>query len=311
MTLSILVTGATGFIGRDLVRRLAAAGHQVRAASRDPAALEGFPVEPVRMGDLSAGGTDWRRLVDGMTHVVHLAGIAHASAAIPDAVYDRVNAQAVGDLATAARVAAVRRIVFVSSVRAQTGPAAPGVLDERGPEAPTDAYGRSKLAGERALAAVLADGTTDWVALRPVVLYGAGVKGNVRALMRIARTPLPLPVGGLAGRRSLLGLGTFASAVGHVLEAESASRRVFLVADPGPVTIGDLVTALRRGCGRPPRLVAVPERLIRAGARLVGKGAMLDRLAGDLVVDTTALQATGWCPSETARDGLARWARGG
>lgn len=308
MTHAILVTGASGFIGRDLVCRLAAAGHRVRAAARDPATLAGLPAEPVCLGDL-AHAVDWHPLVAGMSHVVHLAGIAHATAGIPEETYLRVNAEQTAALAEAAKAAHVRRLVLASSVRAQTGPAAGGVLDERQPACPTDAYGRSKLAAEKALARVLLDSPTDWVALRPVVLYGPGVKGNVRALARLAQTPLPLPLAALSGRRSLLGLANFADAVLHVLTAEGASRRVFLIADPEPVSVPGLVAALRRGKGRPPRLVPVPERLIRAAAALVGRADMLDRLSGNLVVDTTALQATGWQPRETAAEGLQRWAR--
>lgn len=306
--LSILVTGASGFVGRDLVGRLAAAGHRVRAAARRPADLSGLPAEAVPLADLSAP-VDWAPLLSGITHVVHLAGLAHSTEDIPEATYRRVNAAAVAELAAAAPTAGVRRIVLVSSVRAQVGPAASSVLTERSAPAPTDAYGRSKLAAEEALARSLAQGTTDWVALRPCVLYGPGVKGNVRTLAKLAATPLPLPLGSLSGRRSLLGLTNFAAAIEHVLVADAAARRVLLLADPGPLTVADLVRALRRGRGRPARLIPVPESLLRLAAGLVGRSAMLDRLAGDLVVDTTALQATGWQPRETAAEGLERWQR--
>lgn len=308
--LSILVTGASGFIGRDLVGRLASTGHRVRAAARRPADLSGLPIEAVQLTDLAAP-VDWAPLLSGITHVVHLAGLAHSTEDIPEATYRRVNADAVAELAAAAPAAGVRRIVLVSSVRAQVGPAASSVLTERSAPAPTDAYGRSKLAAEAALARILAQGTTDWVALRPCVLYGPGVKGNVRTLARLAATPLPLPLGSLSGRRSLLGLTNFAAAIDHVLVADAAARRVLLLADPGPLTVADLVRALRRGRGRPAGLIPVPESLLRLAAGLVGRSAMLDRLAGDLVVDTTALQATGWQPRETAAEGLERWQRTG
>lgn len=306
MTLSILVTGASGFIGRNLVKRLATEGHRVRAAARDPSSLLSLPVEPAFLGDL-AGDFDWAPLVADMTHVVHLAGIAHATDEIPEATYQRVNAQASEDLAIACRGAGVRRLVLVSSVRAQVGPAATTILTERTPASPTDAYGRSKLAAEARIAHVLADGATDWVVLRPVVLYGPGVKGNVRTMARLAHTGLPLPLTALPGKRSLLGLANFSGAVAHVLTSELAARRTFLVADPAPLTIAEIVAALRRGQGRSPRLFQVPANLLRRGASLFGQGDMLDRLTGDLVVDTTALQSTGWRPFETAREGLERW----
>jgi UDP-glucose 4-epimerase len=308
MMLSILVTGASGFIGRDLVRRLAVAGHRVRAAARNPAAVSDLPCEPVRLDDL-AGKVAWPALLGGITHVVHLAGIAHTGPGIPEASYKHVNAEATATLAAAARDAGVRRVVLVSSVRAQTGPTADKVLTEREPPAPTDAYGRSKLAAEAELAHVLAQGLPDWVALRPVLLYGEGAKGNMRALARLARTGLPLPLASLTGRRSLLGLANFASAVEHVLVADGASRRVLLVADPGPLTVAELVATLRLARRRSPLLLHVPENVLRWGAGLAGQSGTLDRLTGDLIVDTTALQSTGWCPKETARQGLERWQR--
>lgn len=308
MSLSILVTGASGFIGRDLVRRLVTAGHRVRAAARDPSGLGGPAIEPVAMGDLAAG-IDWSPLVAGVSHVVHLAGLAHSTATIPEPTYRRINAVATAELGAAARSAGVHRVILVSSVRAQTGPSAAYVLTERTPPVPTDAYGSSKLEAEQALATVLAEGTTDWVALRPVVLYGPGVKGNVRTLARLAGTGLPLPLGALTGRRSLLGLDNFAGAIGHVLTSEEVSRRTFLLADPEPLTVAALVAAMRRGRGRTPRLLWLPEEVLRLAAALAGQSAALERMTGDLVVDTTALQSTGWRPLETAAQGLERWQR--
>ncbi|CAN0412508.1 unnamed protein product, partial [Phaeothamnion confervicola] len=187
----VLVTGANGFIGRDLVARLAGNGWQVRAAARDPGTLRASSgVEPIPLGDLSQA-FDWKPLMSGVTHVVHLAGIAHATTRIPDAVYDAVNADAAGRLAEAARLGGVERVVMMSSVRAQCGASAEGIVTERHAPAPADAYGRAKLAGERQLAARLEGSPTSWCVLRPVVVYGRGVKGNMATLVRLARTPWP------------------------------------------------------------------------------------------------------------------------
>ena len=307
MTRTVLVTGASGFIGRDLVGRLAAAGWSVRAATRDPSSVvRSDRIEPVAVGDLAAA-TDWRRLVEGVSHIVHLAGIAHATAAIPEATYMAVNAQATRDLAVAARQAGAARIVFVSSVKAQCGPAAADVLTETMSPQPDDAYGRSKLAGERMLAEALGGSRTDWCVLRPVVLYGPGVKANMRALARLARLPLPLPLGALAARRSLLGLGNFFAAVEHTLSSPATARGTYLLADPGPLTVPGIVAAMRQGLGRPPGLFGVPLGPARLVAMALGKGAAWDRISGDLVVSTAALQATGWRPVETAAEGIARW----
>lgn len=310
MTRSVLITGASGFIGRDLVQRLAESGHRVRAAARDVAGLAELPAELAQLGDL-AQAVNWAPLVSGIDVVVHLAGIAHATERIPEAAYTAVNTTATIELARACRAAGVARLVFVSSVRAQTGPAAREVLTEHRPALPTDAYGRSKLAAELALARELGDGATDWVVLRPVVLYGPGVKGNVRTLSRLAATGLPLPLAALDGRRSLLGLENLGGAVQHALQAPTVSRRVFLVADPGPVSVAEIVTALRRGLGRPPGLFAASGSLLGAVAALTGQTAKLERIAGSLMVDTSALEASGWRPCWTASEGLERWQASG
>lgn len=303
----VLITGVSGFIGRDLMLRLARAGWQVRAAARNRARVATGPnIEPVELPDM-AGEIDWRPLVDGVSHVVHLAGIAHATASIPEETYNAVNAQAVQSLALAARQARVGRVVLMSSIRAQCGPWATGIVMEDRPPAPTDAYGRSKLEGERLLAAALSDGTTDWCTLRPVVVYGSGVKGNVATLLRLARTPWPLPLGALAARRSLLGLDNLGRAVVHVLTADAASRATFVLADPEPLMVSEIVAAMRSGFGCAPRIWSLPLGAVRVAATLASRRSAWERISGDLVVATTNLQASGWQPSETAREGIARW----
>lgn len=305
----VLVTGASGFMGGDLVAWLAREGWLVRAAARNPArVVEGERVEAVALGDLS-GAIDWGPLLDGVTHVVHLAGIAHATHRIPEATYQAVNAQAVRDLAIAARAAKVRRVVMMSSIRAQCGPSATGILTETRDAEPIDAYGRSKLSGERALAAALDGGATDWCVLRPVVVYGPNVKGNMATLAQLAHNPLPLPLGGLQGQRSILGLANLQAATLHGMNSAPVSGRTFIVADPGSLSVPAIVAAMRAGLGRPPGIIDVPLTPARLALRMIGRGAAWDRIAGDLVVSTGALEAAGWRPVESSQEGLARWMR--
>jgi UDP-glucose 4-epimerase len=241
----VLVTGASGFIGKPVVRALAASGWTVRAAARDPVTIpEGQGVERIALPDL-ARAADWAPLVEGATHVLHLAGIAHAPGALPDEVYTRINTDAVGELARAARGRA-ERFVLMSSVRAQAGLSADHVISETDEARPTDVYGRSKLEAER----LLAKSGVPFAVLRPAVVYGRGVKGNIASLATLAQTPMPLPFGGLDNRRSLLALQNLASAIDITLTSPKAENRDILVADPEPISVADLITAMREALGR-------------------------------------------------------------
>jgi nucleoside-diphosphate-sugar epimerase len=296
----LLVTGAGGFVGRQLVPALAALGHEVVAATRSAAGnVDGvrYVVQP----ELDRETVDWDALTGGVDGIVHLAGIAHATGAVPDAAYMRVNHHATVALARAAERAGVSRFVFVSSIRAQSGSSHAGTLTELSQEQPTDAYGRSKLAAETALATT----KLAYAILRPVLIYGPGVKGNLRQLARLAQLPIPLPFGAFENRRSFLGIENFASAVQHVLATSSIARETFVVADPTPLSLAELLAILRHG--RRSGLLPIPPRLFRPIVLAIGGAAMWDRLAGELVVDPAKLIASGWTP-RASRDGLERFA---
>ena len=302
----VLVTGASGFAGGYLVRYLAAQGFYVRAASRRGLPVSG--VEATVLPDLTKD-FDAGPLVEGMDVIVHLAGIAHATSAIPEAVYHAVNANAARTLAAAARKAGARQFILMSSVRAQSGPSSSVVLTEAIEPQPTDAYGRSKLLAEQAVAAVLRGSATDCVALRPVLIYGPGVKGNMSTLERLARSAAPLPFGGFTAGRSLLSLRNLGRAIEHCLEMPEGASGTYLVADASPVSVAGIITALRAGLGRTPGLFSVPTRPIELALRIAGRTNAADRLFGDLVVDTRALRATGWAPQDDTAAALSAWMR--
>lgn len=300
----VLVTGASGFIGRSLVTELANAGHRVRAAMRQPADVFPRTVEVFAVSDLTRG-LEWRSLLKDVDTVVHLAGIAHASAEVAEAAYDRVNRLATAELAEAARHAGLRRVVFVSSIRAQSGPTASQVLTEADPPHPTDAYGRSKLAAEEALRAA----GVPFTILRPVLVYGPGVKGNLARLLRLARSPWPLPFGGFRNRRSIVARENLIGAIHVALTTPAMQGETYVVADPTPVTLPDIVAALRAGLGRSPRLVPVPPPLIASVLNAMGRTEEWERIGGELVVDPGKLVRAGWRPALETRDGLAAMAR--
>jgi nucleoside-diphosphate-sugar epimerase len=299
----IALTGATGFIGRHLVAELPRRGYRVRVLLRRPAEVPAGATGAV-IGDIASPHNMAAALRD-VDAVIHSAGLAHAMSGMPEDDYRAINTQGTLNLARAAERAHVKRFVFLSSIRAQTGPVATRPVTEADEPRPTDAYGRSKLEAEQGLESL----AIDWVALRPVLVYGPGVKGNMAALLDLAQSPWPLPLGGLHAQRSLLSLDNLASAVDAVLRAPGPLRRPFIVADPEPLDIAAIVAALREGLGRKPGLIPVPSFMLRLGAMLAGKSEAYERVAGSLVARPDALMRLGWRPVSSTRDGLAILAR--
>jgi UDP-glucose 4-epimerase len=239
--------------------------------------------------------------------VIHSAGLTPAMSGIPEDDYRLLNTEATIGLARAARRAGAARFIFLSSIRAQCGPAADRVLTEAIEPSPTDAYGRSKLAAERGLA----DIDLDWVALRAVLVYGPGVKGNMAQLMRLARSPWPLPFGRLVARRSLLALENLTAAIETVLAAPGTLRRAFIAADPQALTIAQMIAAMRHEVGRRPDVFPFPTALLELVLRAAGREEVYQRLSGSLVADPAALLNLGWAPPLATPEGLATLMRAG
>jgi len=295
----VALTGATGFIGQRLLKGLSARGYRLRVLLRRPTMLpEGCA--SVLIGDLAQPYNMSEALAD-VDAVIHSAGIPHAMSGLPEDDYRLFNTEATLRFARAAERARVKRFVFLSSVRAQAGPTAEGVLtEERAPE-PTDAYGRSKLEAEKGLA----ETGLDWAALRLALVYGPGAQGNVARLVRLARSPYPLPLAGLRARHSLLALDNLVEAIDRILAAPTPLRRPFLVADPKPLTIGEIVAALRQGLGRRAGLFYVPRPMLKAALRAAGQAAGAEPLFGSLVADPSALRRLDWTPPVATQQGLA------
>jgi nucleoside-diphosphate-sugar epimerase len=299
----IALTGATGFIGRRLLAELPRRGFRVRVLLRRPTEIA-LDCGSAIIGDLARPQNMAAALAD-VDAVIHSAGIAHAMSGVPADDYRILNTEATIALARAAERARVKRFVFLSSIRAQVGPSAEGVVTEAMAPRPTDDYGRSKLAAEQGLAEL----GLDWVALRPALVYGPGVKGNLAALAKFARAPYPLPLGGLTARRSLVAVDNLVDAVATVLAAPGPFKRALIVADAEPLSVPEMIAALRAGLGRRPGLIPVPRRALEIALRAAGHPEWIERLAGSLVADASALRALGWSPRIASRDGLAALAR--
>jgi nucleoside-diphosphate-sugar epimerase len=286
---TVLVTGSDGFIGRHLVPFLAAQGYRVIAASRTASAFEDPNISTVALPDLSLP-FDWQPLLQQSNAVVHLAGIAHTFA--NEDLYDRVNHRATEALAHAASRSGTY-LVFISSIAAQSGSFSDCELTEGDPPRPNNAYGRSKLAAEQSVHTAGASFTI----LRPVVIYGEGEKGNFATIHKFARLPVPLPFGGLTAQRSVLSIQNFNSAVATVLMNPRARGETFIVSDPTPLTVSSVIARYRASLGRPPWLVAIPERWLELSLKAVGQSAIWLRIGRPLVARPRKLLALGWQPS--------------
>jgi UDP-glucose 4-epimerase len=300
----IAITGATGFIGRYLVRELTARGYKVRILLRQPSSVP-LDCSSAVIGDL-ARPKNTREAFESAAAVIHTAGVSATMTGVPEHDFRNLNTEATIGLARSAFASGVKRFVFLSSVRAQAGPSAPAALTEADVPEPTDAYGRSKLAAEQGLAAL--DG--DWVALRLASTYGPGVSGNFADLVRLARAPYPLPFAALSARRSLLSLPNLLSAIEHILKSAEPLRRALLVADTEALTTAQMIAAMRSGLGRRAGLFPVPPTVLKAAFAAAGRSDAYRRLAEPLVVRTEALRALGWVPPLGAREGLARLMQG-
>jgi nucleoside-diphosphate-sugar epimerase len=292
----ILVTGATGFVGQRMVEHLRMIGRPVRLAVRSESALAG---DIAMVGDIGPE-TDWSAALDGVETVVHLAGRAHVMARERDPLtqFRKVNAAGTARLAQQAEAAGVRRFVLISSVKAAADATHEHSLLESDPVNPRSPYGVSKLEGERALWDVAR--RMQAVILRPPLVYGPGVRANFRTLLRLVDSGLPLPLGAVENRRSLISLGNLVDAIAVATTAPGAAGHIFFVTDGPPLSTPALIRYLAKALGKPARLVSFPPGLLMAAATLAGRRETAQSLIGSLAVNGQSFRAaTGWAPPKS------------
>ncbi|RAZ92898.1 epimerase [Mesorhizobium hawassense] len=293
--MKVLVTGATGFIGRRVVGRLREAGFDIRVASRAPQPPAGAD-DAVELPGADAAQEAFLALMRDVTHVVHCAALNNDRSA-SEADFRAVNATLTGRLAQAAATRTAGRFIYLSSIRAVVGPGFSGTIGEATPPAPQCAYGRSKREGEiEMLEAFAAAGRADGTALRLPPVYGEGMKGNLRGLMRLAATGLPLPTAALAAVRSLISHDAVAGAATLLLTRPTSPRPTYVLGDASPVAMSDIIAAFRRGYCRPARLLPMPAWPIRLLATMLGGRASWQALLATQICDQSLLASEGWMP---------------
>jgi nucleoside-diphosphate-sugar epimerase len=309
----ILITGANGFVGSALIPILKSHGHQIRASTRRPGIA---PVpDTVVTGDVGPD-TDWAQALRDIDAVVHLAARVHqmddpADPSLVIEAYRRVNVEGTRRLAEAAASAGVRRMVFVSTIKAVTENSGDTPVTELTPPAPETPYGISKLEGERVLKEVGDRTGLETAILRPPLVYGPGVGANFLRLLALCRNAPPLPLGAIHNRRSLIFVENLAGAIACCVEHPAAAGGCFLVHDGKALSTPDLIRTLAGIMDRPARLFNVPPSLLRGALTLVRRGDAFKRLAASLELDDRHLRRTlGWQPFWSQEDGLrltAEW----
>jgi nucleoside-diphosphate-sugar epimerase len=305
--LRVLVTGPTGFVGQAVIDRLLGGGHDVVAATRrEPAAHADARVRWQVVGPVD-GRTDWNPALSGVDAVIHLVARTHQpgeKAGAYDA-YHSVNVLGTRRLAEQARAAGVGRLVFVSSIKAQAERSERPLTEQDLPY-PEDVYGQTKLEAERELAAALEGGETAYTVVRPPLVYGVGVRANLRSLTRAVLAGWPLPFARVDNRRSLIGVENLADLLVRAMVHPAAANRLYLAADGIDLSTPDLVRRIAAAGGRRPRLFPVPPAGLAAGARLLGRGTAADRLLSSLRVDASrARRELDWRPPQSIDAGLS------
>jgi nucleoside-diphosphate-sugar epimerase len=309
---TIAVSGANGFVGRHCVERLRAAGFGVVALARERPADLPPGVEWRAAPDLGPDA-DWRGCIEGAQVLVHCAARVHVMrdrSADPLTEFRRANRAGTLKLAEDCVRMSVGRFVFISSIKVNGEETAPGRPFTPADEpAPSDPYGQSKLEAEQALFALGRDSGMEIVVVRPVLVYGPGVRANFRALMKAVARGSPLPIARARGQRSLVGVSNLSDLVLAGCIHPEAAGRVFLAADGEDMTSAELARRLGDALGRPARLLPVPAAMVGGAARMLGKGAAAQRVFGSLTVSIEdARRLLDWTPPVTVQEELQRTA---
>ncbi|KIL05834.1 nucleoside-diphosphate sugar epimerase [Stutzerimonas stutzeri] len=305
--MKILLTGATGFLGRALVAWLSQQdGLCLSFARRSQPAESGLLAHFV--GELSAD-TDWSSALAGQQLVIHAAARAHImndEMTDPLSEYRRVNVEGTLNLARQATAAGVKRFIFISSIGVNGNiNTCPFTADDR--PNPAESYAQSKWEAEQGLWKIQQETGMELVIIRPPLVYGPSAPGNFGSLVRWIEKGIPLPLGAIHNRRSLVGIDNLVDLIIRCINHPAAANQVLLAGDGEDLSTTELLRAVGKAIGRPARLIPVPAAVLQCGATLLGKQAMAQRLLGSLQVDISkTCELLDWKPPYTVEEGLRR-----
>ncbi len=304
--MTILVTGANGFVGKALCRTLTLCSYNVRGSVRHE--CDDLP-DQVVVGDIGPD-TDWNKALVGVDCVIHLAARVHVMAdkiSDPLAEFRRINRDGTVRLAEQAALSGVRRFIYLSTIKVngEITLDQPFSADER--PAPLDPYGISKAETEEQLLALTTKTGMEVVIIRPPLVYGPGVQANFLKMMQIVVRGIPLPFGAINNKRSLVSLDNLVDLIITCINHPAAANQVFLAGDGEDLSTTDLLRRLGMALGKPARLYPSPHWLLELGLKILGKGDMAQRLCGSLQVDISkARDLLGWHPPITVDEGLRK-----
>lgn len=305
--LCIGVTGASGFVGGALLEQLARERYNVVALVRRPTILQGAVVRAVGDLEKAEGLADALKGVDVLVHLAARAHVMHehCSDALP--LYRAVNVDATIRLAEAAVGAGVKRIVFVSSIKVNGEHTATRPFTAADEPAPQDAYGLSKREAEAVLWRIAGETGLEITVIRPPLVYGPLVKGNLRRLSSLVQRGLPLPFGAVRNRRSLVSAYNLCDLLVRCIEHPAAVGQTFLASDGEDLSTPDLIREIAAAMSRPARLWPVPVPILRLAGRVAGRLDEVDRLCGSLRVDIAKThELLDWQPPLSVREGFRR-----
>ncbi|MFK3800062.1 UDP-glucose 4-epimerase family protein [Pseudomonas sp. NPDC088444] len=311
MIRKVLVTGSAGLVGRALVSTLASlpeAGVVAVSRGGEHPAVPG--VEYRNVGNIDAQ-TPWESHLADVDCVIHAAARVHVmrdTAADPLVLFREVNTAGTLNLARQAAQAGVRRFIFISSVKVNGESTEKDVAfrPDDNPK-PSDPYAISKYEAEQGLLALAEQCEMDVVIIRPVLVYGPGVKANFLHLMRLVYKGIPLPLGSINNARSLVGLDNLVDFIRVCIDHPAAANQIFLVSDGHDLSTAGLIQGLRAHMPTSGWLVPVPQSLLYLGATLFGRRAAAQRVLGSLRVDIAkSRELLQWSPPVSVDQGLRK-----